>query len=346
MVDEGHRIRAASWLALRAAGLWPDWGCYESGRALIVEWGEREMAFLRATVGRRRWSEAFRRVPRGVRDSDIVRILGVGRLLTEYVIAPLNVAEPQRAHVSRLGALANLIVTIFDHYADTTDGRCIAVARESLVRGERRPGWLLPLRVAIAGTPEERFMTPLVRLYYRQLEELVSHAASAAPVLELIQRAIVRMYDAESLTWTGSPPRAVAMRRKAALPFVVMGLPGWLAASPARADLPWHLRWLYRLGIFFGNVDDVVDLEADRASGHPNRIGAQLAGHGGSDEAIAVAAARIARRAEALVRDWRERVPHPPPNPAIASAIEITTCSWFGGIGWQPGGWESVHAAS
>ena len=341
---DGQRVRTAIWQALQDAQLWPDWQCYEAGRALVVQWGEREVAALRDRIGRRTWSEAFRRVPRRVSDVDIARILGVGRLLTEHVIAPLNVHESQRESVARLGALANLIVAIYDYYADSTDGRCIAVARESLAGAGRGPMSLFPLRVAIAGTPEERFMTPLVSLYYKWLAQLASHEPSSAAVLTLIQRAIVRMYDAESLTWRESHPNAAVMRRKAALPFVVMGLPGWLATSRPQTNVQWHLRWLYRLGIFFGNIDDAVDLESDRASAHPNRIDAELARRGDSDQAIHAMAQRIARQADALVSGWRERVPDPPDS-AISSAIEITTCSWFGGIGWQPAvGRERMNA--
>src|SRR5207302_2929071 len=60
-------------------------------------------------------------------------------------------------------------------------------------------------------------------------------------------------------------------RRKSALPLVIMGLPVWMTTQLLdRRSYASHLRWLYRLGRFFGLVDDAADLEEDRAAGRPN----------------------------------------------------------------------------
>jgi hypothetical protein len=334
----GNAVCAAVWRALRDVGMWPDRECYETGRALVAVEGEREIRDLRRLVGERTWRKGLGALPRPVADVDVVRILGFGRLLTEYAVASLNLEAAVRERVVRLGALANLIVAIYDHYVDTLPGGHAAIPRGALRVVPHARRWPPLAWYRVAGSPQRRYMARLMRIYYRRLDELGASAPACSGVAALVHRTIVRMYDAEALTRARAvPPGKAVLRRKAALPFVVMGLPGWLAGSPNGATLLRHLRWLYQLGILLGDIDDAVDMDADRAALQPNRLDAEIRTASDPESALDRAARRIARRAEQVVLGWRARVAGcPPSHPAISRALEITVCSWFGGIGWRP----------
>lgn len=139
------------------------------------------------------------------------------------------------------------------------------------------------------------------------------------------------MHSAERASVEQGPrASAVVLRRKAALPFVVMGMPGWLA-SPGfdRRKYLWHLSWLFRLGSFFGQIDDVVDLAADLAAGRPNRA---AAGRGAFGPGRSLN--EIAEFGRSLRDEWRSRTAPEADRlpPEVRQAVPICIASWLGGI--------------
>jgi len=236
---------------LATAGLAPDPARFDYLAARLVLYGEREFRHLPSDV-----SAALRQ-----RESAAVRMLGFGYVLTEFAAAPVTV--PPDARVPALGALANLIVSLYDTELDA------GAAPASIMSG---------------GSVVAR----LVELYYSRLDIL---ARAGGPLEVLLRRAIDRMYHAERSTGRGANSRAI-WRRKSALPFVVMGLPVWFAHPAARTrSCHAHLAWLYRLGRFFGWIDDAADLEDDCTAGHLNYFAG--AAPAGMASRIALEGARI-----------------------------------------------------
>lgn len=330
------RIRTAMWAALREEDLWPHWDAYEAGRGRVVGWGETEIGELQRVVGRRVWRAALDGAARPVSDADVVRIVGMGRLLSEHLLAPLALPSDTRTPLARLGALANLIVALYDNFLDGR-GSGTPLSRSALSADSGKRGLMLFWHRSL-GTVDERLMGRLVELYYRRLQLLTPPSLAGSARLAFIHRTIRRMYDAEDATRTRSgPPSRAALRRKAALPFVVMGLPGWLVASPGTTTLFWHVGWLYRVGLFFGAIDDAVDMEADRAASHPNTLTSELSLANDPEQALQRFVRRVARAGTGLASAWLKRVPeHEKTDPIVSRAIQITTCSWLGGSGWQP----------
>jgi hypothetical protein len=162
-----------------------------------------------------------------------VRWLGCGYALTQFIMAPAMPSGDRREAVFSLGALVNLMVVVCDRLLDS--GRSI---EEVLPRAELLTG----------GGPGSPVMV-MLREYLRQHGDMPG-----------LRRIVGRMFEAEIATvrMGDNLPRR-EWRRKCCLPFVLMGLPS-----------NCHPGWLYRLGRFFGALDDAVDLEEDRKTRQPN----------------------------------------------------------------------------
>jgi hypothetical protein len=144
------------------------------------------------------------------------------------------------------------------------------------------------------------------------------------------------MYDAELavVSRNGSPVSRHLLRRKAALPFVVMGLPAWLLGSERDERLfRWHVHWLYRLGRFFGWIDDVVDLESDLKTGAPSQLAYELENERQSSDRGREIVRAIAMQGRRLMYEWRTRVGAVSDVPlSVREAVPTCVVSWFGGL--------------
>jgi hypothetical protein len=211
--------------------------------------------------------------------ADCERVFGFGYLLTEWMLPDALCDELHRRQVALLGARANFIVTVFDHLLDeSVSGRPPLSARDvqRAVAGDLRP-----LSIAsLVGPPARRLLARLARSYFKAFAAL-PFASRHSGVRRLVSRAITSMYAAEIQTASMRDPGEQTLRRKAALPFVVMGAAAWLAVpefSPALFRA--HLRWLYRVGDLLSAIDDLADLPADIAASRPNRLTAVFNGSG------------------------------------------------------------------
>jgi len=310
----------------------------------VLSWGEREAAQLISDVGRRAWVTGIEPVRSALRDSDVVRILGFGRLLTEYIIAPLRISALARPATVRLGSLANFIVTFYDLLLDQGVGAGEILPRKVLSARARGAGWLIAWQ-SLTGSAPARLVAQLVALYFACFEDIALRGSRSEQVGSLLRRFIIRMHEAELLTRVAGPMNHRTVRRKAALPFAVMGLPGWLSACPPMTPRE-HLSWCYRLGLYFGRLDDAIDLESDYESGQLSRLATGLSGDRDPVLACNRYATGIARQGRRVATQWRAWV-GPTTKEPISQALELTTCSWFGGIGWRPTlAVETPHAPS
>lgn len=226
---------------LRDAGLSPPAERVSYLNALIRHRGEVEMGWLRKEVGRSVWDRGLKMISASDPERSILWTLGHGSFLTEFAIQPLKLDINAIDQVSRLGARANLIVSLYDNFLDQ-GFQPSEILRDDFSAGSRTP-----------------LIGSLVKGYFRAVQSPVP----------LLQRTIRTMYAAENKSVSNSlSPRL--WRQKCALPFVVMGLGGWGFRRPEQPLS--HLTWLYRTGSLIGWIDDAADVEKDVAARRLNRF--------------------------------------------------------------------------
>jgi hypothetical protein len=244
---------------------------------------------LRDRLGAAGYADLIRMIVTEHPEDDLVRVLGHGHVLTRIAIAPVPLPKPA-LDAREVGALANLIVAVYDHALDAGARPSTLLSRRELVDALEGADRTVVDSAREDGAP----LVLLVREYRRRVDALGGMSECPA-IRSKLNEVIVRMYDTENATSVGVPPSRARLRAKNALPFVVLGLPAWLMAPAAHHSIVHaHLRWLYRLGALFGAVDDVADLERDQSSGHPNGIAALLSS-GVPPEKVAGAIAQKAR---------------------------------------------------
>jgi hypothetical protein len=302
--------------------------------------GEEALREVRGRIGDKLFRRSLASIGSSVRAQDVVRVLGLGSLLTEFMIAPCALPPDKGQRTVQLGSWANLIVSVYDQIADGQPEGYRCLRKEWI-----DPGAAIGIvgRIARFGRNNAHTMEPLMRalvgLYLKELHRLAQQGHARAPRIELsIRKMIVRMYEAEVRSVRlidGISP--VDWRTKSALPFVVMSLPAWLSVLPARADATWHARWAYRIGLLVGKIDDAVDSEIDRLRGHPNLLNAFLRRSKNPSRFLARLRESVPRSMSALMREWDAKVGGDAlKNPVVAQALPVTLLSWFGGPGWRP----------
>jgi hypothetical protein len=318
------------WTEMENAGLLIHGFLYEECRRTVWDIGTCLHRALRLGFGERYWDETFTSLGNSVPDNHI-RILGVGHVLTEFAIAPLGpLPEPAKREVCELGALSNFIVALYDQLLDLNQYDYSILSRTSLSAA------LENADVSELSYKEDSLpaglLAYLVTIYVRRARRLSN--GESAPDGYVLTRAILDMYDAEFETLRA--PLAVSrkiLHRKAALPFVVMGIPAWFAHEAAGPAIrSWHLRWLYGLGSFFGWVDDAIDEGQDREAGRPNAVAKPARILTEPDPSRQALARQIAGYGERTMREWRERLGGVEIPPHVTHAVALTLVSWFGGL--------------
>ena len=295
--------------------------------------GYAEEAALADLVGGSLWAEALAQLGRPYPHADCERVLGFGAMLTAFMLPPLSIDDALSREVCSLGAHANLLVSLFDQVADECPDAALPLSRATVQNACAKRGRVRLIWHSHAGPPIARLLTRVLSAYVSRLDRL-PYSSRHWSVRALHTRAIVSMHAAEIETL--SPAKGASfrsIRRKSALPFVVMALPAWLGVEHAAAEtFRAHLRWLYRVGNFVGYSDDAADLEADRAHGRPNRVAQSLAREpNGSacdgDARLARSIASQGRRIMEQRRAWGSRAA------LVADDVLTTTVlSWLDAI--------------
>jgi hypothetical protein len=319
---------------LEYAGLIPDAEHVVACRRDVSRIGYEEAATLADLVGATLWVQALAQLGRPYPHADCERVLGFGSMLTAFMLPPVRIDEALSHEVCSLGGHANLLVSLFDQVADECSGGALPLSPatvDSACAGRGRAG--LTWR-SHTGPPIARLLTRLLSAYVRRLDRL-PYSRRHRSLRALQTRTIVAMHAAELQTLPlASGVSSRAIRRKSALPFVVMGMPAWLTVEHVPpATFRAHLRWLYRVGSFFGYIDDAADLDADRAAGRPNRVAASLARDAGGSPCDGDK--RLARSiASEGTRIMAERRAASTSRPAFAADDVLTTAvlSWLDAI--------------
>lgn len=256
--------------AFSSSGLFLSDASYSEVWQQIYQSGPVYQEQLKQISGRKTWDRVFYSDTNRIREQDRIRILGFGAAITEYMIAGFNLPKAERTTLVRLGTLANFIVTFFDNCLDTGHPRQPLLPQPSKLINNKLSALDFLFRALV--NPKVKLINRLVRCYLQTIKNL-PYARHRPQLVELAHRAIELMYEAELQTVMRKDSKISLrmMRRKSALPFVIMALPVWLSVK--EIDKPafiTHLRWSYRFGYFFCLLDDAVDLFDDINNNHPN----------------------------------------------------------------------------
>jgi hypothetical protein len=316
--------------ALENEGLLPTPADYSFVRSRVSPVGREWRDRIVQTVGNSNWRAAAEGIDRPYAEDDLIRVLGFGDLLTRFVVAPVPITEECTPRVLELGVLSNLIVTLYDDLVDRRGLSSIPLRPDRLISAAAHPN-LFRKRALLMRSGAAKTVMLLIGRYFQALRSL-TRLHSRNRIFDTSVRAIKQMYEAEvhAVRQGGAASRTVVIR-KSALPFVVMGLPAWLATeSFLRRHYLWHIKWLYRLGDLIGLLDDFVDVNDDARADMPNRF---LANGSNVPRALPeMAAAEIARRAGLIIRSWDDHCDPTRRSEAARSALMTCVVSWLGGI--------------
>jgi hypothetical protein len=312
-------LRSRVQLALANEDLMPSSAAFARTMGEVLARGRaRRTEFLRYVGGRSRQRELHTTL--GYSSSKLARILGFGEVITDLSVAAIAMTRGARSAVLKLGAMANLIVSVYDQLVDAHGGRGV-LPRGLLIRlldgenglgidAERTPAMYNVVRNAVV-------------LYSRMLQSL-PHGHGRLSGRQQLTSTIVELYDIEA-----------AVTDKGALSHEIMGLPAWLVTdSLDEAAMTRHRKWLRSsLGELHAWIDDVLDLEEDAKNGFPNRaiIRLRAARYRESEMAVQLLAEEIAR----LGRQVRRRRTESPTGVADRRALnqyKTIICSWVGGL--------------
>lgn len=309
---------------LREAGLVPSPETYGDVRPAITRMGETERERVRATAGPA-WDAVVAMLPSGNPRADTVRVLGFGRALTAFAVAPLDLPEGPREDVVRLGAMANLLVATFDDLVDAgvPPGRVLSRRR---LRAAGSTSRLLRGLATVLGLAPSRAMGRLVAWYFTRLRAL-PHVEARPSVLATHRADIARMYRAERRTLSDRQD-AVDNWITSVYPFVVMGRPGWLATSTlSSGHYRRHVDWLRELGEFVGLLDDAVDRWEDQAAGAFN---ATTTRRSVDDDEVVLD--DVVDRGRRVLEEWTGMTADVDVDAATRAALSTCVASWFGGL--------------
>ena len=294
---------------------------YHQTLALILAQGKNELEELIGVLGKP-WLRATLKAS-GWQEEDLQRILGYGATFTGYLVAPAQPEADKTPALKHCGAIANLIVSLYDELVDLGHDPEVVFSESKLYRliyaDEPRPD---------RPSNNHQPVPALVEYYFHQL---LSHPVDEdrKPVMARLLMAIKDMYKSENRTLQNKEVQAQDLLNKSRLPFVVMGLPAWLfTPSLDQKAYSDHFDWLMAIGEFIGWLDDAVDLDSDQATGHPNLVAmASLRG-----ENIEQIIHRIPLQYEQAQDFWTSHVEEADQLPLEdRESFRIMTCAWLGG---------------
>lgn len=321
-----ENINRQVWQVLQQAGLIPSIPAYQQARTEITHLGRESYQHNEKEIGKRNFTACLKSLNRSYVKDDMVRVLGFGRSLTQYCTAGCPVSSQQFEDVSALGALANMIVTLYDQFIDSGTSSKVLSQRDLLLASNTSTRKVVTIFANLMPA-KKRILLTLVTYYFKQLESL-PYTRQRPELIVFIKKIIYRMYMAEvnTLSFKNKQQRFADRWRKSALPFVIMGLPIWLAMKEfdEKAFLQ-HIRWLYQIGMLVGYVDDAVDLESDKLNREPNLFISK------KQRDLSVIYKRIQVIGTSCNSPWKLK---PKEHTSIATREALGCClvSWYGGV--------------
>ena len=263
---------------------------------------ERIQARIRS-FGRFEWEDIKDILASQLEPAKAQGLLGAGFAFTEFLAAPVVGAATPRT-ICSLGAIANLMVVTCDRLLDS------GVPVETVLMEN--------------GMPKDATTNGLLELYWRKLETMQPDKS----LTEIIQKVIGRMFAAEMETVRqGDKLPYRHWLAKSSLPFVLMGLPAWACqcrdSRSAAFERGEHVRWLTKVGRFFGVLDDAADYEMDVRSGDANYF--KLL----AEERTAQMGSRVAGWGLNILREWDSLVIAGPKSAIFRETFLNITWGWL-----------------
>lgn len=321
-----HKI----WSLMDINNLLPDEEDYFRIRNIINSRGRKRLDEIVCIIGKDSYTEICSAYKQNFISDDLARILGFGDCLTEYLICPLSLESHEKETAIKLGALANLIVTLFDTFIDNGKKPSDILSGEllkdlSLNRFSVKD--TLITNGNIHNSPEKITILALVREYFNIVDKIMQSGGNTV-FKEKLVGLIVSMYRSEINTLNIKSFNDIT--DKSVLPFVVMGYSGLLWNDNIDVnECNNYVIWLYEFGSLFGILDDIVDYDDDIKF---NRVNSFI--HNGS-VSQGIESSDLNKVIEKVLRIrgyWKEKVPFWfGVSDEVKHSCIICLISWLGG---------------
>jgi hypothetical protein len=321
------------WAMLEKENFLLDYESYSIERKKITVNGIKEFECLSEFISKRALLKCLQKYYDHPED-ECFRILGFGYSITDFLAAPLILNERSGKDICRLGAIANLIITLFDLFMDAGIPHRKLLTKKDLIKYlSANESSLIPSMKNMF-YPESKILKQIILLYLKSINETAS-ANSDPKLMELFSNSIVKMFEAEIAT--NKPPDAVKevhLIRKSRLPFVLKGLPCWFISEMDNVLFYRHVKWMMNVGDFIGLIDDAVDLNKDisGSKGGINRISRMIGMKNDQEQAFSYITSQLESMLLFIREEFNAMTAQTHPN--IADTFHIfQTCiiSWFGG---------------
>lgn len=314
---------------LQRAGCMPDYDTYIRSISHVNKTGEQFWNTFKQT---RPGKYVLKKIVSGkwaIKEGDLIRISGFGMVLTDYFIKPFAFTGEKRKALAHCGAMANLIVTLFDFMADSEGFKKNELLEHVLFNHTAgKLGKVKRLVLLCTAGADQRFLLSLIKEYFAHIREIVGENNDLNPFYNLIRK----MYLAEKQTLV-MPDRVTEVQwvRKSVLPFLVMAVPAWIAGNLSRKEMMLQARWFYKFGSTIGYVDDCVDYELDVSCGAPNiltirKIYAKV----NREEELALLVTQIVSDIQLLQCRWEQLLTGPVADTEVCLP-SVVVASWIGG---------------
>ena len=298
-----HDILAAE---LQKSGLGVNHAKYQTTFTKVLEFGNIQAASVIKIVGETTWCYILSKSKFADPGYIFKRVLGFGYLFTEYIIAGINLDAKEKTEINELGSLANLIISIYDHFIDNDliEELPILPLIESM---NRKEDLSTKSPLTYPESIEMQFFERLIKNYLTRLDAVNNHDRDKK-IWQTLIKAIISMYKANRTLGLNPGINNVyyLLLRKSALSLIVMGLPGWLVSNEINGSIYFrHLRWMYKLGEFLAWIDDASDLKEDKENFKPNLIFTELEYIRRGNNSFYNIAKKIAKKGQIVDNDWK-----------------------------------------
>lgn len=315
------------WGLMDINNLLPDEDDYYRIRNIINSKGRKRLDEIICLTGKEPYDEICSAYKQNFTGDDLARILGFGECLTEYLVYPLGLNAHEKEMSIKLGALANLVVTLFDTFIDNGKLPANILSEEVLKNLSLNRHFANGSILNIPNTPDAAAILALVREYFCIAEKIVSNGGNKGMKIKLVDL-IISMYRSEVNTLDVKSLNDI--NNKSVLPFVVMGCGGLLwKDNAAEAEYSNYVNWLYEFGSLFGLLDDIVDYEDDIKFNRANSFMHNGSGTAGIECAdINNLIAKVLQ----IRKYWIDKVPYWfGVNDEVKYSLVVCMISWIGG---------------
>jgi hypothetical protein len=307
---------------------------YKITRSYIAQKGEEEYENLKSLIGKSDIDLMINSLKYIFPSDTCIRILGFGHVLTEFLISPLDLPNNiERKIVVQFGSLANLIVSIYDHLLDVQMKKSRTILPRWILKAVFKGRCLNLMKIITSFKSDASKIIIRLLIPYSKFLLLFPHSDKILTVKTDIKKSIFKLYEVGiDVTEKDCGDAEKLLKLKRALPFVIMGLPGWILKDTfSKETYQWHKNWMYQFGEFISWIDDSVDLVRDKVTNHPNRVLAIWEKSGADPTISRILIQNITDQAKIIMKQWQEKTSKIENLPLhVTEAFSTCIISWLG----------------